>query len=308
MIDYFQRQIDRSTGRLSAIRPRLPSLYEPRDLKDSPGQLSPEEWQAAERIPVRNRRQSPEPGAAASVRERPHEDGQGLLRAETLEGLVSDGDAASVRTPSLKPIPVPKTPPAATDAFHQRGRPVLISSPDADAMPARNEFSMHRDTDDRSQGIAERKEFRQKTAESTGEKPREDHLPPQRGFAPNPALFPADSPPVMRDNRALRDPSGREITQGERNGPSKRAVPAQTPVRPAIQSLQKPLTVPSTFENTAVPALPSPPPEQTIRVTIGRIDVRAVMPPPAAVQQKPAPPQPKVTLEEYLKKQWGGQR
>ncbi len=295
MIDYFQRQIDRSMGRLPAIRPRLPSLSEPRDLKDSPGRLLSEEWQAAKRAPVDDGMQSSEPASGAPVQERPQEDGQGFLRAETPEGPVSDGDAASARIPSPRTIPVPETPPAAADAVRQSGRPVLIGRPNADAMPARNEFAMHRDTVDRSQsGVIERKGLRQKTTEPT--------------FAPVAAVFPAGPPPVMRDNRALPDPIGREAPHRDRNGPLKRAAHSQMPEHPVIRSLQKPLTAPSTFEKTALHAPQSPPPEQTIRVTIGRIDVRAVMPLPAAVQQQPTPPQPKLTLEEYLKKQRGGRR
>ena len=44
-----------------------------------------------------------------------------------------------------------------------------------------------------------------------------------------------------------------------------------------------------------------------IRVTIGRIDVRAV-PPPAPPQQQPPPPAPGLSLDDYLKERNGGER
>jgi len=51
-------------------------------------------------------------------------------------------------------------------------------------------------------------------------------------------------------------------------------------------------------------------PERTIKVTIGRIEVRAVMPPAPLSRPHKAPqePQPKISLEDYLKKHRGGSR
>jgi len=51
-------------------------------------------------------------------------------------------------------------------------------------------------------------------------------------------------------------------------------------------------------------------PEKTIKVTIGRIEVRAVMPPAPLSQPRTVPPEPqlKISLEDYLKKQRGGSR
>jgi len=51
-------------------------------------------------------------------------------------------------------------------------------------------------------------------------------------------------------------------------------------------------------------------PERTIKVTIGRIEVRAVMPPAplSGPHKAPQEPQPKISLEDYLKKHRGGSR
>ncbi len=52
------------------------------------------------------------------------------------------------------------------------------------------------------------------------------------------------------------------------------------------------------------------PVENTIKITIGRIDVRAVFPPPATPtkETRPKRSQPQITLHDYLQKQRGGSR
>jgi hypothetical protein len=45
-----------------------------------------------------------------------------------------------------------------------------------------------------------------------------------------------------------------------------------------------------------------------IHITIGRVEVRAVHPPPEPVPRRPAPVSPKISLEDYLKQRNGGRR
>jgi hypothetical protein len=55
--------------------------------------------------------------------------------------------------------------------------------------------------------------------------------------------------------------------------------------------------------------LESAPPAPTIRVSIGRIEVRAIMPPvPPARHTPPARPRPQLSLEDYLRQHRGGSR
>jgi hypothetical protein len=63
-------------------------------------------------------------------------------------------------------------------------------------------------------------------------------------------------------------------------------------------SREPPASVPS--EGTAMPE-----PAPTIKITIGRVDVRAIM--PAAHVPRPAPtrPKPALSLEDYLKQRGG---
>lgn len=46
----------------------------------------------------------------------------------------------------------------------------------------------------------------------------------------------------------------------------------------------------------------------TIRVTIGRVDVRAVAAPAREARRAPEPPRPGLTLEDYLRRRGGGSR
>jgi hypothetical protein len=62
----------------------------------------------------------------------------------------------------------------------------------------------------------------------------------------------------------------------------------------------------------AAPSLPRAPADDphepaVVRVTIGRVDVRAVVPPAPAEQRKPRR-QPRLTLEEYLRDAEGRRR
>ena len=51
-----------------------------------------------------------------------------------------------------------------------------------------------------------------------------------------------------------------------------------------------------------------PEPAPTIKITIGRVDVRAIMPAAPAPRPAPARPSPALSLEDYLKQREGGRR
>jgi hypothetical protein len=70
-----------------------------------------------------------------------------------------------------------------------------------------------------------------------------------------------------------------------------RALPLQVMSRPVASDLTR----------GAEPDPPAP----TIRITIGRVEVRAVTPPPAP-SRRPARPAPRMSLDEYLRSQNGG--
>jgi hypothetical protein len=90
------------------------------------------------------------------------------------------------------------------------------------------------------------------------------------------------------------------------------AVASTTPaVRPVVPTVPQVFRAPSRSERAANSRTPrgdasSP---RAIHITIGRIEVRAVHPPPEPLpQQRPAPVSPKISLEEYLKQRNGDRR
>jgi hypothetical protein len=60
----------------------------------------------------------------------------------------------------------------------------------------------------------------------------------------------------------------------------------------------------SSLQPNSATMVPASPP--TIQVTIGRIEVRAVMPSPPPARQRSAPSTPKLSLQDYLKSRSGG--
>jgi hypothetical protein len=80
----------------------------------------------------------------------------------------------------------------------------------------------------------------------------------------------------------------------ERGASSAVTRPAHTPIMPALE--------PPTSQSFK-PIGASPPP--AIRVTIGRIDVRAILPPAQPARQATTPNRPRLSLNEYLKQRDG---
>ena len=78
---------------------------------------------------------------------------------------------------------------------------------------------------------------------------------------------------------------------------------APTPTTPVYLKPAAPPPPPS------APGLPRAPQPTVIRVTIGRIEVRAVtLPPVAPPAPRPAPRAPSLSLDDYLKERRGGKR
>ncbi len=109
------------------------------------------------------------------------------------------------------------------------------------------------------------------------------------------------------------------VTAGQR-GDAIAVMPVQAPTTnpfetartPAAKASFEPLVMPSFLDRTS-PAVtedvsaPVSQPAPTIRVNIGRIEVRAVIP-PEPVARKRTPPSPRLSLEDYLKQRQGGRR
>jgi len=121
-----------------------------------------------------------------------------------------------------------------------------------------------------------------------------------------PAPVPSAPPSPSGDPRARAAPlpavPGAEgappTPAGSAPGPREPLLPSRPKVSPA--SHQPPVAGPR--RGAAAP------PETVIRVTIGRVDVRAVPPARPPAREARAAPQPRLTLEGYLERRRGGRR
>jgi hypothetical protein len=116
---------------------------------------------------------------------------------------------------------------------------------------------------------------------------------------PRPAV---QEPEPVEPSRGLRpEPTPRPTRTVERRPPARTVVraaePAPSPPEPHESWLEPP---PATLDRPLASLAPPPTEPPVVRVTIGRVDVRAVLPPPAA-ERTPPKRAPRLTLEEYLR-------
>lgn len=155
---------------------------------------------------------------------------------------------------------------------------------------------------------------------------RPDALPHEQ--RPAPASERAPNPPTTAMTFAEREaprPTVTSVEAGKSPARAEASIKVSDAVResrPAPESgtAQKPRVVeprlsplPKVFEGQSphVPAADDAGREEaapTIRVTIGRVDVRAVAAPAREARRAPEPQRPSLTLEDYLRRRGGGSR
>lgn len=122
------------------------------------------------------------------------------------------------------------------------------------------------------------------------------------------ALQPSPSPAGegldSEKSRADKQAQFKRLPDQDKEGPSFEDIPIA--VRQPAPSLKPKLPTGEVLggylgenEKTPIP--------QTIRVTIGRIEVKAVMPPQPPIAKRNEPPKPRLSLEDYLQQQRKGQ-
>ena len=145
--------------------------------------------------------------------------------------------------------------------------------------------------------------------------------PPATGhndkFTPpiTPRLFPARAVVETMPERAPREIAPGMIT-GEVEPMPPTFLPAAAPSRKSpmrgknsITPRLKPVVLPGTRpQNFPMVDARNSSAEITIRVSIGRIEVRAITPPAATPRKTAAPARPKMSLEDYLRQREGGMR
>ncbi len=117
---------------------------------------------------------------------------------------------------------------------------------------------------------------------------------PDPSYTPAPATAPVPAaPPQRTPSSPLVEVSSRRRPSSP-GRPSSRERPSARPLAPPVRGRR----------DERVPETPAEPP--SIRVTIGRVEVRAVSPPPPA--EPPPPAKPRISLDDYLRSHRGRSR
>jgi len=295
MSDYLSRVAERASGAPAAVRPLLPSLFDP---ETAFGNLAPEFAETTAAAPEAPAPRDPRPKQLqddislvhkrlAARKTLPPKSAKASPRQD--EGDASEISVRSISASDVEPKPVGKKSRAPQVSFETEHVPPKT--------PLREE-------------------------------PKSSHDEPSRRRAPvvpaRTETFPAkpDLERIAADADVPQQRPRTETVSKPMLEPMKARAPASTKAR-----TEKPATVPD-HEQPAAPALipmarqrssrPSGPAREilalakessaarTIRVTIGRIEVRAVQPAPAPAPRRPVRPAPKMSLDDYLRSRNGG--
>jgi hypothetical protein len=280
MNDYLIRAVDREMSGIPAVRPALPSLFETGEasaIVAAPGTESPIESERPHAHSEFIAANSPVLAAPLAA-----------VNALWVEA------AATTKPPRITEV-IPAKPPNSVAAT-----PVVPST------------------------VAESLAESRSRAEQP--EPAEPVVRPTRQAPSRRPLDPATVEPVIRPATGSAPSETRAISKSSRDSPIVRApigdakaksetppaVAPMTPaVRPAVPTVPPIIPASSRSDRTANSRAPrgDPSSPRAIHITIGRIEVRAVHPPPEPLpQQRPAPASPKISLDEYLKQRNGARR
>jgi hypothetical protein len=339
MSDYLDRAIERETSTGLAVRPALPSLFEPGPPSAITTPLETES--PIEPDPVRNtpdetnRKISPlqerltevdvlwtDPAAGAPEQPRQSEETAGKSSAGLADTPISPSTTAAFSTESSPAKPqlsegaaAPK--PAGRLASETPAKPLRAATQEivrpAGGAPPR---LLQTATEEivRPTGVPQPSPIHPAAAQEVV-RPVPPSPSAEVGAVPTIDERAAPSPTApVSSARGSREPSDKSSVRSARG--SSEPEPA-TPPAPA------PLTKVVVPVHTTIPHI-SPAPSgpdrarsadnnafspRSVHITIGRIEVRAVHPPPEPVpRHRPAPAAPRISLEEYLKKRNGDRR
>jgi hypothetical protein len=271
MSDYLGRAVERETSAASSVRPVLPSLFDPGKSSDIIAAIEPERTMEGERFP-------------------------------------SPQDEAKPNIPSLQERL------AAVNALWMDPAGATLKQPRRAGMPSRKAFA---DLADKPAAAFSRESFpsrrEQLPTEATTEPivgPTEaSPAPPQTiigrttDVLPGPLLPSTESVVRLAAQSPPEEPRIVPII-GEPVSASPAAIPLTQVVTPTHTTVPRISPAPSSAGKARSPDQGSA--SRVVHITIGRIEVRAVHPPPEPLPQRPAPASPKISLDEYLKQRNGG--
>lgn len=302
MSDYLSRVAERASGVPTGVRPLLPSLFDP---EKASAIFAPEFAEANAAAPEARPRRRKDPahledeisfvqervaGSKAAPVESPVES---FARDE--KNAAPDISGPSIIAPVMEPKPekpAARKPPARQVSLESREpAPETASDRPAKLSHARPESPAHlRSFLPALEALPAKSHLEKIPADA-------EVPPPRRPAADN--VFRPPAEPVKTDAAASTKGSPQKVSPAlERQGavvPAFVSVPRESTARLSHamrenQSLAK--------ESSAA---------RTIRVTIGRIEVRAIHPPPEPPRRpRPVPAAPKMSLDDYLRSRNGG--
>lgn len=272
MNDYFDNLVAKTLGLTPAVQPRLASLFEPPGMARLPADTEP---LAPPLVPEE-----------AEILATPMPDSEFMERSKT----------ADRREPVL---PAPLAP---SDELSDR-KPAKVAER---AAPSQSRLTLASSSEREEAGAASVSLSPREDRAAPHHPPAEIPLPPSPIIARQTLLIPASlaptpPPPVstgQRESRAALSDDGLLVHPTIATGVKPRA--DSEPADPREPD--------ASFDGIATPSLESvakPEPAPTIKITIGRVDVRAVMQPQPAPRPTPER-RPALSLDEYLKQRSEG--
>lgn len=307
MPDFFTRLAERTLGLADTIQPIVPSLFAPgAPLIDAELAAEPA---IEERATQPDRAVPPEIDAPAE-RQRPDQTRQ----AEPIP------PRPVVRQPNAQPAPtVERVRPAQPQNNPGPGSEPTRTTPHAEAphqiapsaVPPTSPISPAAGRSQPASQIMRRVESTQIVSRaepapsSESRSPRPSIDPPPTSITPSRSHSLVSEQPVDRELPGTSTPLVPVADERQPQSVERREI--ATPVeRPELVARE-----PSLPRHQFTPRTPEPPaaqPAPQIHVSIGRIEVRAVTPPPAAAPQPKPTPTPRMSLDDYLRSQNGDRR
>jgi hypothetical protein len=267
MSDYLSRAAERVSGTNAAIRPALPSLFEPEKHEDvAAAPSSPESRSNVEVEPASNTAEK-NAGAVSGIQER-----------------VTSVLALAPETPAAV-TPAEKSKSKLEQKFGDVVPPKVRG--DSRELESSSEKSSFPERSDMRPRVAQSIPVVEPSAETKESPPHSRATRSQAGVEPSVEL-PHELPP----QRSPQPDRPRVIERVTKDLQS--PIPVTPASRRRIVSIR-----PTQRQNPVRSADRESSSERTIHVTIGRLEVRAVQSAPA--RPKPVPPRPRISLEEYLR-------
>lgn len=275
MSDYLSRVLERESSAAPAVRPALPSIFDP--VRASP-MIAPLETES--------------PG---------DDDPSGNTGNQTGAGIVSR-PAPVTAAGALRPqAAVPPGPPRKSKVAPGETFVRPVDAPVASVVPAfPPELPLPRQP---LPDVAAAQSVVRSAAEA---RPR-----PSRTVAVKPVVRPAIESPPDAPGAALaaaeNRPSAVPARSAEPEPGMRPTLPAADVVSPALATISRLFPAPASARRARnTPAgRDAAAASRPVHITIGRIEVRAVHSPPEPIPQRPAPAPAKISLDDYLRRQRG---